>query len=103
MNWFSLFFPLFINPLAPQNQFQSRLTHALSLTNIPYHQLIYRHFNSEVEFTTNQTKVIFSTAKNPYWQVDSLQQTLKIATIKGKIARVIDLSLTHPYATLQNH
>ncbi len=109
MNWLklSLLIP-FLNPLSPENQFQTRLIHALSLANIKYNQLNFREFQNEVEFQLVEpgqtpTTIILSTQKNPYWQISALQQVQKTSRIRHKIIRLVNLSLNHPYATLEDN
>jgi len=107
MNWFNFLLPL-LTPLSSQQQFQSQLTHALTISQLEYHRIVYREFQNEVEFnllapSQSPTKIILSTLKNPYWQVSSLQQIQKIAKIKNQTVTTIDLSINHPYATLENN
>lgn len=108
MNWWpiSLFFST-LSPLSADSQFQSRLTHALSLSGLQYSNLSYRQFLHQAEFDLvddhRLTKVIISTQKNLYWQVSTLQQLRKTAKIKNKVITQVDLSLKHPYANLKNN
>lgn len=107
MNWFSFLLPV-LSPLSSRHVFHDKLIHALSLSNISYQQLNYHHFNYQAEFNLidsqgYSTKVILSTQKNPYWQVTALQQLQKIGRINGQKIALVNLSLKHPYATLQNN
>lgn len=95
------------HPLSPKNDFYQRLDHALSTAQLQPLKTDIRDFQQQVEFyiqsQNDPVKVIFSTKKNPYWQVAVLQKTLKTAKINNTRPSLIDLSLKHPYATLQNH
>ncbi|OGL52338.1 hypothetical protein A3K55_00440 [Candidatus Shapirobacteria bacterium RBG_13_44_7] len=92
-----------INPFGSQNYFLLQLDHALKLAQLDNFQINYRDFAHQVELTNNNSQIIFSTQKNPYWQVASLQQILKIAKIKDKNVKLVDLSITHPYVSFQNN
>ena len=93
-----------INPLATENTFYDKLHHALATSNLQPNNFIYKDFQNEVEFyiqsNNKNIKIIFSNQKNPYYQTAALQQILKTAKIKDINIKVIDLSTTHPYATL---
>ena len=91
-----------INPLSSKNDFHSQLNHALHLGEMDTGSIQIRNFYQEVEFHTNGCQVILSTQKDPYWQIASLQQLLKTAKIKDKQAALVDLTGSHPYATLKN-
>lgn len=92
-----------INPFSQQNYFFLQLNHALKLANLDDFQLNYRQSQHEIELVDNSYRVIISTNKNAYWQIASLQQILKIAKIKGKSVKLVDLSITHPYVSLKNN
>lgn len=93
-----------ITPLSTENTFYTKLHHALSISEIQPNNFLYKDFQNEVEFyiqlSNRNIKVILSTEKNPYYQTAALQQILKTAKIKDINIKVIDLSTTHPYATL---
>lgn len=108
MNWFSFLFITTLNPLSAKNAFQTKLFHALSLAKIEYHQSHFQYSNHQIELQVSSdhhqpTKVIFSTQKNPYWQVTALQQLQKTATLKGQQISLINLGINHPYVTLKNN
>lgn len=92
-----------INPSSSKNDFLSKLSTVLSTANIKTSQITLRDFQNETEFYVQNenftTKVVLSTAKDPYQQVASLQKILKIAKIKGKDVKFIDLSIGRSYAT----
>lgn len=92
-----------INPLSNENVFYTKLHHALSTSSLQPNNFVYKDFQNEVEFyiplNNKSTKVVFSTKKNPYYQTAALQQILKTAKIKNINPKVIDLSITHSYAT----
>ncbi len=94
-----------ISPLSSQNTFNSQLINALNLANLNPKKIIFRDFQSEVEFYisgNNKTDfpVVLSTQKNPLNQVAALQKLIEIANIKGRQIQFIDLSSSRPYATL---
>jgi len=91
-----------INPLSSKNNFYSQLNHALHLAEMNTGSIQIRNYYHEVEFHTNNCQVILSTQKDPYWQIASLQQLIKTAKIKDKQATLVDLTGSHPYATLKN-
>lgn len=93
-----------INPLSSENTFYIKLEHSLSTSDLHPNNFVYKNFENEVEFyiqsNNKNTKVIFSTQKNPYYQTAALQQILKTAKIKDiNNPKLVDLSSTHPYAT----
>ncbi len=93
-----------IDPSSNKNEYLHRLNLVLNTANINPSQLILRDFQNEVEFllvdNNHTSKVILSTQKDPYQQIASLQQILKIAKISDKHVKFIDLSIGRPYATL---
>ena len=95
-----------IDPLSTKNNFLDQLNNALNLAKIKSNNVIVRDFQNEIEFNitdennNKSTKVILSLQKDPYWQIASLQEILKIGRIKGKDVKLIDLSINHPYATI---
>jgi uncharacterized protein YxeA len=95
------------NPISSQNDFYSKLNLAIQTSQLKISQFNIQDFNNEVEFYLidgdNQIKTLFSTKKDPYWQISSLQEILKTAKIKDKKLKLVDLSSTHPYATFKNN
>lgn len=93
-----------ITPLSPENTFFTKLNHALNTSELKPNNFLYKDFQNEVEFyiqsNNKNTKVIFSLKKNPYYQTAALQEILKTAKIKDINLKLVDLSITHPYATL---
>lgn len=95
-----------VNPVSEKNNYITKLNHALSLAQLKKTDIVIRDFQNEVEFNIinkETTKVLFSTNKDPYWQVASLQEIFNKATIRNKYVNFIDLSIDNPYATLQNN
>jgi hypothetical protein len=95
------------SPISTENDFYSKLNLAIQTSKIKTIQLNIKDFNNTVEFylidDNNQTKIIFSSQKDPYWQISSLQEVLKTARIKDKKLKLVDLSSQHPYATFKNN
>jgi len=95
------------SPISSQNDFYSKLNSAIQTSQLKVSQVNVNDFNNEVEFYltdgNNQIKTYFSTKKDPYWQISSLQEVLKTAKIKDKELKLIDLSSLHPYATFKNN
>jgi len=95
------------SPISSQNDFYSKLNSAIQTSQLKASQININDFNNEVEFYlidgNNQIKIYFSTKKDPYWQISSLQEVLKTARIKDKELKLIDLSSAHPYATFKNN
>jgi len=95
------------SPISSQNDFYSKLNSAIQTSQLKVSQISINDFNNEVEFYltngNNQVKIYFSTQKDPYWQISSLQEVLKTARIKDKELKLIDLSSAHPYATFKNN
>jgi hypothetical protein len=92
-----------LNPNSDKNNYLTKLNLVLNTADIETYQFVLRSFQNEVEFLINNnstTKVVLSTQKDPYQQVASLQQILKIARINGNDVKFIDLSIGRPYATL---
>jgi hypothetical protein len=95
------------NPISVQNNFYEKLNLAIKTSKIEINSLKIRDFNKEVEFyliiNNNQTKVILSTQKDPFWQISTLQQFVKTVRMNQGKLKLVDLSLTHPYATFKNN
>lgn len=92
-----------LNPISSKNDFYSNLEHAFFVAKLKPVAIKLEDWNNKVEFYLDNTKIIFSTQKNPYWQITSLQQTLNIGKIRNKEIKFIDLSIDHPYATFKNN
>lgn len=123
MNWFRIgiaFLPLMLlilelvfidsfhsnsnfNPVANQNINVNQFESILHLSNLQPINLKFFGYRQEMEFSVENTNVIFSTNLSPLAQVTALQNVLKTSKIKGKRLKFIDLSSTHPYATLENN
>jgi hypothetical protein len=88
-----------LNPISENNNYRQNLEKALSLANLKPQYISPREFINEIEFNLNGTLVVLSTQKDPFWQVSSLQDILKIAKINHQVIKFIDLSPAHPYAT----
>ena len=97
-----------INPNSEKNNFYLQLEHGLKTAQINITKNIIRDYQNQFEFyiineSKNSIKVILSTKKNPYWQITSLQEILKTAKINNKQLQLVDLSISHPYATFKNN
>jgi len=99
--------PNFINPSSENNNFINQLNFALVSNGLKPYDTQLRPYQNQIEIslkTGNKSeKIIFSTKKNPFWQVSSLQKVEKLAKIRDKYVNLIDLSSSHPYATLQDY
>lgn len=91
------------SPLSDKNDYLSQFQGAIHLSTLPISNLIVRDFIQQIEFKTNETLVSLSTDKNPYQQLNYLQQLLSLAKIKHTTLTRIDLSIKHSYATLQTY
>jgi hypothetical protein len=95
------------NPVSVQNDFYSKLNLGIQTSQLKISQFSIHDFNDEIEFYLidgdNQIKTFFSTKKDPYWQIYSLQEILKTAKIKDKKLKLVDLSSIHPYVTFKNN
>ncbi|MFA6368917.1 MAG: hypothetical protein WCX20_00865 [Candidatus Shapirobacteria bacterium] len=97
-----------IDPTSIKNDFYFQLEHGLKTTQIITTKNTIRDYQNQFEFyiineSKNSIKVILSTKKNPYWQITSLQEILKTAKINNKQLQLVDLSISHPYATFKNN
>lgn len=94
-----------ISPYSAENNFYNQLDHALKLTNLKTSSLNFDNFLNQIDFSVypSQNKqpvqVKISSKKNPYKQIASLQEILKIAKINNKDVNFIDLSINHPYVS----
>jgi len=89
----------YLSPISENNKYRQNLDKALTLANLKPQKITPREFINEIEFSLDNKQIIFSTQKDPFWQVSSLQDVLKIAKINHQIIKFIDLSPAHPYAT----
>ena len=62
-----------------------------------------KFFKFQIKNNQKISTIILSLTKDPYLQITALQKAFKIARINNKHIKFIDLSLNHPYATLQNY
>lgn len=92
-----------INPNIEKNNFLTSVKTNLNKTQLKASNLVLKNYKNELEFNVESSKVVFSTQKDPSWQVTSLQEILKTAKIKDKQIKFINLSIQHPYATFQNN
>lgn len=97
-----------INPISEKNNFYIQLEHGLKTAKLNITKSTVRDYQNQFEFyiineSNNPIKIIFSTKKNPYWQITSLQEILKTAKINNKELQLVDLSINHPYATFKNN
>jgi len=97
----------FINPSSQHNDFVNQLNFALASGGFKPIDVKLRQYQNEIDINLKiedkpQT-IIFSTQKNPFWQVSSLQKIQKLAKIRDKHVNLIDLSQNLPYATLQDN
>jgi len=97
-----------INPISDKNNFYFQLEHGLKIAQINNTNNTIKDYQNQLEFyiineSNNPTKIILSTQKNPYWQIASLQEILKVAKINNKQLQLVDLSINHPYATFKNN
>jgi len=97
-----------INPISDKNNFYFQLEHSLKIAQINNTNNTIKDYQNQLEFyiineSNNPIKIILSTQKNPYWQIASLQEILKVAKINNKQLQLVDLSINHPYATFKNN
>lgn len=97
-----------IDPTSTKNNFYLQLEHGLKTAQINTTKSSIRDYQNQFEFyiineSNNPIKIILSTKKNPYWQITSLQEILKTAKINNKQLQLVDLSISHPYATFKNN
>jgi hypothetical protein len=97
-----------IDPTSTKNNFYLQLEHGLKTAQINITKSTIRDYQNQFEFyiineSNNPIKIILSTKKNPYWQITSLQEILKTAKINNKQLQLVDLSISHPYATFKNN
>ncbi|MDD2483106.1 MAG: hypothetical protein PHE32_02095 [Candidatus Shapirobacteria bacterium] len=97
-----------IDPTSTKNNFYLQIEHGLKTAQINITKSTTRDYQNQFEFyiineSNNPIKIILSTKKNPYWQITSLQEILKTAKINNKQLQLVDLSISHPYATYKNN
>jgi predicted RNA-binding protein with RPS1 domain len=96
----------FIDPNSVKNNFVKNLNDILVSAKINTSQVLIHDQWNEVELlifnnkSTPKITAILSSQKSAINQVNALQKLLKIANIKGKQIKFIDLSSSRPYATL---
>ena len=95
------------NPKSDENNFYQNLNLAINTAKISTSTITVRDFVNQVEFYLSQdnqnTKVVLSTQKDPFWQISSLQDIIKTARINHQSLKLVDLSPAHPYATFKNN
>lgn len=97
-----------IEPTSEKNNFYLQLENSLKTAKIDITKSEVKDYQNQYEFyVTNESdypiKVILSTQKNPYWQIASFQDILKTAKIRNRQLQLVDLSISHPYATFKNN
>jgi len=95
----------YLDPSSDKNEYLTSLKNILNKADIPISQISINSYQNEIEFlvrnqNSSPTKVIISSNKNALYQVNALQKLIKIANIKEKQIKFIDLSSRRPYATL---
>lgn len=95
--------PSLSSPLSTKNNYLTQFQQSVHLSGLPISNLIVRDFIRQIEFKTGGTLVLLSTDKNPFQQVNYLHQLLTLAKIKHASVTRVDLSVKHPYATLQTN
>lgn len=88
-----------IDPQSPKNEVLDQLQQLLDAAKIKATRLDPSSYRPEVRFDM-PFPVYISTNKNILAQVNALQKLVKIANIKEKQIKFIDLSSKRPYATL---
>ncbi len=88
--------------------FDQKLKYALSVSKInlagnPDCNYLLNLCHLTINDNSHHVIALITTQTDPLYQVSSLQQILKIATIKHKHADFIDLSSPRPYATLKDN
>jgi len=114
--FFIILISLFVFTIIPQNKIDNKIDQntkkndfitsvklSLNKAQLKPSNLVLKKYENELEFNIDSSKVVFSTQKDPSWQVSSLQEILKTAKIKNKPIKFINLSIQHPYATFQNN
>jgi hypothetical protein len=94
-----------LDPSSVKNNSINQIILLLRTAKLSPVQYFVRDYQSEIELSLKKSsggtfQVILSTTSDPVVQVTALQKLIKIANIKGKDIKFIDLSTTRPYATL---
>ena len=95
------------NPISDKNIFYNQLNLALKTSQLETSSWQIRDFLHQIEFTVSNGNInfiaILSDQKNPVLQIASLQELIKTAKINNQSLKLVDLSMTHPYATFKNN
>jgi len=93
-------------PQSSQNQTKYNIDKLVADKNFDISDLKIDPYNHKINFwliqNDHKTQVILSDQKDLWLQLSVLQKINKMVKIKDSLATLIDLSLTHPYATIQN-
>lgn len=94
-----------LSPTIPTNQKYEQLVTTVNLSGLSTSSWTLSPQKNEVKFNCQQLPnssfvAILSLNKSPYIQVAALQKLLKIANMKSKQIKFVDLSSPRPYATL---
>lgn len=94
-----------LSPTIPTNQKYEQLVTTVNLSGLSTSSWSLSPQKSEVKFNCQQQPnssfvAILSLNESPYIQVAALQKLLKIANMKSKQIKFVDLSSPRPYATL---
>ena len=94
-------------PQSSQNQTKYRIDKLIADKNLDVSNLTIDPYNHKISFLVMQdghkTQVILSDQKDLWLQLSVLQKIDKMVKINNRLATLVDLSLTHPYATIQNN
>lgn len=94
-------------PQSSQNQTKYSIDKLIADKKLDISNLNIDPYNHKISFTSieddRRTQVILSDQKDLWMQLSVLQKIDKIVKIKNRSATLVDLSLTHPYATIQNN
>lgn len=108
---FSQYLPVLPSPpTSSASDFISRLNFALSQNQLTLNSGISTNvaldkcsFSLFLPDQQQPATVVLSLTTDPYFQVASLQKIINQSKMKNKHVVLIDLSLTHPYATQQDN
>jgi len=94
-------------PQSSQNQTKYSIDKLIADKNLDISNLNIDPYNHKINFwliqDDHKTQVILSDQKDLWLQLSVLQKIDKMVKIKNRSAILVDLSLTHPYATIQNN
>ena len=96
-------------PTPQSNQYQTKynIDKLIADKNLDISNLNIDPYNHKISFSfiedDRRTQVILSDQKDLRMQLSVLQKIDKIVKIKNRSVTLVDLSLTHPYATIQNN